>query len=100
MEIIVQILAFGLGCFVLGIIGMAIGDLGEKQNGKMGFLLGALLGPIGWIIVAIQPKASGKNVPSKERDPADPTKIIVAALLVCLLVLGALVAFGHFLTKY
>lgn len=32
---------------------MAIGDLGGKQNGALGFCLGAMLGPIGWIVVAV-----------------------------------------------
>ena len=48
MEYLVGLL---VGALICGFIGMAIGDLGEKQNGTLGFWLGAMLGPIGWIIV-------------------------------------------------
>jgi ascorbate-specific PTS system EIIC-type component UlaA len=60
MEIIVIIIA----CIVLGFIGMAIGCLGNKKNGSVGFVLGAALGPIGWIIVAVLPPSSKGNAKS------------------------------------
>jgi hypothetical protein len=37
--------------FVLGLIGYAIGK--NKGMGWVGFLLGAVLGPIGWLIIGI-----------------------------------------------
>jgi hypothetical protein len=49
---------------IFGAIGYAIGELNEKKNGKTGLLLGALLGPIGWIIAAVI--APGEGSPVKQ----------------------------------
>lgn len=42
-------------CIIFGVIGMALGDQGKKKNGRMGFLLGFLLGPLGLIITPFLP---------------------------------------------
>lgn len=44
---------FALAVAVLGGIGYACGS--TKGRGPLGFLLGVLLGPIGWIIVLLLP---------------------------------------------
>lgn len=43
--------AWGAVLFLLGVVGMAIGA-GNKTGAGAGFFLGALLGPIGWLIAA------------------------------------------------
>ena len=53
------IVIFFLLVGLMGLVGMAIGNIGGKQNGDKGFILGALLGPIGWIIVAVVPPREG-----------------------------------------
>lgn len=63
-----------IGLVVSGIIGMAIGDLGNKQNGQTGFLLGAVLGPIGWIVTAVIP-ANAKAEKKPELAPHDSKRI-------------------------
>lgn len=40
-------------CALSGFIGMTIGNLGGKSNGHTGFILGFLLGPLGWLFTAI-----------------------------------------------
>lgn len=54
---------FILACLIFGLIGMIIGNLGEKKNGELGLILGLLFGPIGWIITAVLPprKAGAKS---------------------------------------
>lgn len=49
-----------------GLVGLFVGDLGNKHNGTTGAILGALLGPIGWLIAAVLP-------PSPEADVAKPS---------------------------
>lgn len=51
---------YGLSALVFGVIGFAVGDLGAKKNGPLGGVLGALLGPIGLIVVALLPAEAGK----------------------------------------
>lgn len=41
---------------IVGLVGACIGSLGDKNNSKIGFLLGFFLGPIGWIITAVLPQ--------------------------------------------
>lgn len=58
------------GCFILwmalgGGVGFFVGDY--KHNGVVGSLLGALLGPIGWVIVALLPRRGGAEI-----DRGDP----------------------------
>lgn len=48
-------MAFLVIWIVMGFIGMAIGS--SKGRGGFGFLMGLLLGFIGWIIVAVMPEA-------------------------------------------
>jgi hypothetical protein len=104
--LIVQLITFAVCCFVLGIIGMAVGDLANKRNGKIGFWLGALLGPVGWIIVAIQPPAAEKEAAVKtprrvkEKTPVDSTMLVLGGLVICSVILIALLVFGHFVTKF
>lgn len=64
MELII-ILIFGAA--ISGFVGMVIGSLGDKKNGYVGCVLGALLGPIGWIITAVLPPdtSSGSPAPAK-----------------------------------
>jgi hypothetical protein len=52
MEYLMLIL---IGGIISGMIGLFIGDLGNKNNSKSGALLGFFLGPIGWIITAVLP---------------------------------------------
>lgn len=75
-----KIIALLIACAVMGVIGMAIGDLGEKKNGPAGFLLGALLGPIGWIIVAIIPHNASAGENSSVALPADPNAAKISQL--------------------
>jgi hypothetical protein len=55
----------------LGGIGAFIGSLAAKGNGVLGFLLGAVIGPIGWIIVAILPAHAMGKPTGNEQDPDD-----------------------------
>jgi hypothetical protein len=50
MEPFVMIL---IGAAICGAIGMAIGQMGGRDNGFAGLVLGFLLGPIGLIVMAI-----------------------------------------------
>ena len=43
-----------------GMIGFAIG---APKNGGAGFFLGALLGPLGWILMLVMLKSTGKACP-------------------------------------
>jgi hypothetical protein len=53
-----------IGMLVAGLIGMAIGK--GKGHGGVGFVLGALLGVIGWIIVGVmKPSGSSSLDPSQ-----------------------------------
>lgn len=48
-------------------VGGVIGELAERNNGKLGALLG-ILGPVGWVIVALLPRdAMGKPVAKQPR---------------------------------
>lgn len=58
MEILIPLIVFVV---IFGFIGMAIGDLGGKKNGPVGFILGGLLGPIGCIIAAVIPPAADSD---------------------------------------
>ena len=49
---------FLLYCLISGLVGMAIGQ--GKGRVEVGFLFGILLGPIGWILVAIGPENGPK----------------------------------------
>ncbi len=49
-----------VGMMIFGIIGYIIGS---PKNGGAGFFLGALLGPIGWLLVLLLAKSSGKACP-------------------------------------
>ncbi len=69
-----EIIFILIGLAVSGIIGMAIGDLGNKQNSQTGFLLGALLGPIGWIVAAVIP-ANAKAGQKPELAPQESKRI-------------------------
>ena len=48
-----------VGVFLMGAVGCAIGA--NKGNGGAGFLLGMLLGPIGWLLVFIVGASGGKT---------------------------------------
>jgi hypothetical protein len=80
MEYLIGLL---LGAAICGVIGMAIGDLGGKKNGAAGFALGALLGPIGWIITAVLSPASDaepKAAPEVKEDRIAKLEAELAAL--------------------
>lgn len=48
--IIIAVVAAGL---LSGLVGFWIGEIGNRGNGLTGAVLGALLGPVGWIITAV-----------------------------------------------
>lgn len=76
MEILIILIICAV---IFGFVGMAIGDLGDKKNGTTGFVLGALLGPLGCVIAAVIPAADADKaeVPA----PADKeTQRKIAAL--------------------
>lgn len=77
MELIISLLFSSL---IFGIVGYAVGDLGGKKNGKKGMALGALLGPIGWIIVAILPPGEGSTVKNEKQQAIDLERRKVALL--------------------
>lgn len=52
--------SFALAVGILGGIGYFIGD--NRGRGPLGFLLGVLLGPIGWVIVLLLSPEVGSNV--------------------------------------
>ena len=54
------LIILGISALICGVIGLAIGDLGGKKHGPLGGLLGALLGPLGILIVAVLPKQEEK----------------------------------------
>lgn len=53
-----DVLVLLLSVILSGLIGKWIGGL--KGNGRIGFWLGFLLGPLGWIIAVIVPKDGPK----------------------------------------
>lgn len=55
-----------IGCLLFGWLGHVVGEYGGKGNGNMGFLLGALLWPLGVLIVALLPP---KNPPEPQESP-------------------------------
>jgi len=65
---------FGVIIFVWacigGFIGMIVGELGDKHNGHTGLFLGALLGPVGWIIVAVLPPGEDPDGPAPAKTAA------------------------------
>ena len=77
MELIISLLFSSL---IFGIVGYAVGDLGGKKNGKKGMALGALLGPIGCIIVAILPPGEGSAVKNEKQQAIDLERRKVALL--------------------
>ena len=77
---LVLILVF---CIIFGVIGMALGDLGKKKNGKIGFLLGFLLGPLGVIITPFLP--AGAQV---EKSSNAGKLLIAGAVIAGLMVAG------------
>jgi len=78
MEIIILLVVWtGIG----GVIGMVIGDLRDKNNGMLGLALGALLGPVGWIIAAVLPGDEAEAAKPKKISPADmEAKLKIARL--------------------
>ena len=77
MEFLIPLVISSL---IFGIVGCAIGDLGGKKNGKKGMALGALLGPIGWIIVAILPPGEGSAVKNEKQQAVELERRKVALL--------------------
>ncbi|MEI6655819.1 MAG: hypothetical protein WCP45_13730 [Verrucomicrobiota bacterium] len=77
MEIMVLLIIWACVC---GAIGMFIGDLGDKHNGKTGLALGAVLGPIGWIVVAVLPPDNTTEVKTKVFQPETDTQRKIAHL--------------------
>jgi hypothetical protein len=77
MEFLVPLVISSL---IFGIVGCAIGDLGGKKNGKKGMALGALLGPIGCIIVAILPPGEGSAVKNEKQQAVELERRKVALL--------------------
>ena len=61
-------------CVIFGFIGMGIGDLGRKNNGSVGFALGALLGPVGWIITAVIPANATDQSKSESPTSLSPSE--------------------------
>ena len=59
-------------CVICGVIGMAVGDMGGKKNGKTGLALGILLGPLGVVIAAVLP--AGAETAQK----SDVGKLLIA----------------------
>lgn len=83
---------FIIGWFASAIIGWLIGK--SKNRGGAGFLLGALLGPIGWIVVFLLSGNSSASAPSVDMtvfeieaeipsDMQDSTGLIYPVKVVC-----------------
>lgn len=70
---------------VCGVIGMAVGDMGGKKNGKTGLALGILLGPVGIIIAAVLPKDAESGKKSRAG------LLLILAAVVAVLVVAAVV---------
>ena len=51
-------MAIVIGCIVGGVIGLLIGK--KKYRPFAGFMWGILLGPIGWLVVALGPNMGPK----------------------------------------
>jgi len=62
-----------LSGIIFGLVGMAIGDLGGKKNGRTGFVLGLLLGPFGCVIAAVIPASASSEKVQKEE--AEKTRL-------------------------
>lgn len=73
---------------ICGVIGMAIGDLANKKNGVLGLALGALLGPLGILIVAVLPAGAAG---SQEGKSNVVPLIIIAAVIAVLLIAAVMV---------
>ncbi len=67
-------------CGILGLIGACIGSLGNKNNSKIGFLLGFFLGPIGWIITAVLPPTLSEEQKGKHTEAHELERRKIALL--------------------
>lgn len=65
--ILLLIIAAAIG----GGIGFGIGGLGDKKNEGVGAVLGACLGPVGWIIVALLPANAGDGTKEEKTQAPD-----------------------------
>jgi hypothetical protein len=54
----ITVTTLAAGILLCGLVGLAIGQPKGRPLG--GFILGALIGPIGWILVAAGPKVERK----------------------------------------
>jgi hypothetical protein len=69
-----------IGGIISGLIGLFIGDLGNKNNSKSGALLGFFLGPIGWIITAVLPQTLSEEEKGKSAELQDLERKKIALL--------------------
>jgi Short C-terminal domain len=69
------LLAVICGCFISGLIGAAIGE--KKGRKGAGFFFGILMGPLGWLLIAVGPNlnsgATGSRI-SNAQSEADARK--------------------------
>jgi hypothetical protein len=73
LVIVIVCLVLVIACMVIGGV---IGELGGKNNSRVGALLG-LLGPVGWVIVAMLP---ANAMPAKTKGPAAPHQAKLQAI--------------------